>query len=284
MPAGGPAGGPGSAAAPNRNLLLRVASAAVLAPLAILLAYFGGWPFALFWLLAALAIWWEWLGLLGLRDNAAVLVAGIAALVIAMLLAQMRSAPSGALAIVAGAALATVMAGRHRIWAGIGVAYAGAVLVATLGIRSDSAWGFLAVVFLFAVVWATDILAYFTGRAFGGPKLAPAISPNKTWSGALGGLAAALLAGLIVVRPPGLGSAIGLGLIILLLSVVSQAGDLFESRFKRLFEAKDAGSLIPGHGGVMDRLDGYVAAAVTAYLVGALRAGWDLPAQGLVRW
>jgi phosphatidate cytidylyltransferase len=277
-------GGPTSAPGPSRNLLLRIASAAVLAPFAVAVAYFGGWPFVLFWLLAAAAIWWEWLGLLGFQSNRALVLGGIAVLAAALVVTLIGPAPAGFLVLVFGAILAVVAAPRRREWAGAGIAYAGALLVATIGLRNDEAAGFLAIAFLFAVVWATDIFAYFVGRAVGGSKLAASISPNKTWSGAVGGLTAAVLAGLAVLRPTGLSGIVGAGLMILLLSAVSQAGDLFESRFKRLFEAKDAGSLIPGHGGVMDRLDGYIAAVVVAYVVGALRAGWDMPAQGLVRW
>lgn len=264
--------------------MLRVASAAVLAPLAVLLAWLGGWPFAIFWTLAASAIWWEWIGLLGLRENRTLLIAGIAVLVVTLAATLIRPAPIAVAVLVLGAALACVAAPRHRYWAAAGVVYAGTMLVATVGLRLDEAAGFLAIVFLFAVVWATDIFAYFIGRAVGGPKLAASVSPNKTWSGAVGGLVAALAAGLAVLRPSGIGGVVGAGLTILLLSSVSQVGDLFESRFKRMFAVKDAGSLIPGHGGVMDRLDGYVAAVVAACLVGALRAGWDAPAQGLVRW
>src|SRR5690606_13899764 len=124
-----------------------------------------------------------------------------------------------------------------------------------------------------AVVWVTDILAYFVGKAVGGPKLAPSISPGKTWSGAIGGAAGGTLAGLIVAQfvPTTAGMAV-ICVAALALSVVSQAGDLFESSLKRRFSVKDSGRIIPGHGGVMDRVDGLVAAAFALYLAGALVA------------
>jgi len=134
------------------------------------------------------------------------------------------------------------------------------------------------------VVWGTDIVAYFTGRAIGGPKLAPAISPNKTWSGAIGGLVGAVAAGAAIVMPSNVKTFLIIAAIAVALSIVSQAGDLFESRMKRLFNVKDSSALIPGHGGVMDRLDGFVAAALLALAIGAARAGWNSPAQGLIGW
>jgi phosphatidate cytidylyltransferase len=145
--------------------------------------------------------------------------------------------------------------------------------------RGADAAGLYATLFLFAVVWTTDIAAFFVGRAIGGPKLAPSISPGKTWSGALGGAAIAILAGTCVASAAG--SALGWGALAglaLALTVASQAGDLFESAVKRRFGAKDSSRLIPGHGGVMDRVDGLATAAFVLFLLGAVLAGPDAPA------
>ena len=123
-------------------------------------------------------------------------------------------------------------------------------------------------------MWATDIAAYFAGRAIGGPKLMPRVSPNKTWSGAIGGTAGGVVGGVVVaahVRRRAASPRSRAWRFVL--SVVSQAGDLLESAVKRRFDAKDASQLIPGHGGLMDRLDGFVAAAVAAALIGLLRGG-----------
>jgi phosphatidate cytidylyltransferase len=179
---------------------------------------------------------------------------------------------------------ATATHGRGS-WVASGVPYAGAMGLAPIYLRSDGELGFIAIIFLFAVVWTTDIAAYFVGRAAGGPKLAPRLSPNKTWSGAIGGLVGAAAAALLVLYVSGAGHGyIGIIVIALALSVAGQAGDLFESAVKRRFGAKDAGSLIPGHGGLMDRLDGFVAAAVLACLIGLVRSGGDAPARGLLIW
>ncbi|TIP17063.1 MAG: phosphatidate cytidylyltransferase, partial [Mesorhizobium sp.] len=135
-------------------------------------------------------------------------------------------------------------------------------------LRGDSHSGLIAILFLFSVVWATDIAAYFVGRAVGGPKLAPSISPGKTQSGALGGAVGGIAAGLVLAIAAGAGNLTMLGLVALALSIVSQIGDLFESWVKRRHGCKDSSNLIPGHGGVMDRVDGLVAAAFALYVIG----------------
>ncbi len=165
-----------------------------------------------------------------------------------------------------------------------GVIYAGSLLAAVLLLRGDVELGRAAILFLFAVVWATDIAGYFAGRAFGGPKLMPAVSPSKTWSGAIGGTVAAVVAASILMSLMKVGSLGATAILAVVLSVVAQGGDLFESFIKRRFNAKDASKLIPGHGGVMDRLDGFLAAAVVAALIGLARGGVDAPAQGLMLW
>ena len=151
-------------------------------------------------------------------------------------------------------------------------------------IRRDAAWGFVAVLFVALTVWATDIFAYAVGRAIGGPLLWPRVSPNKTWAGAVGGVVGGVAAGTSVAYASGVDKLVAVGIVALLLSVLTQAGDLFESAVKRRFGAKDAGSLIPGHGGLMDRLDGFLVAALVALLIGILRQGPDAPAQGLLIW
>jgi phosphatidate cytidylyltransferase len=184
-----------------------------------------------------------------------------------------------------GAALLVFLYGRlagEGGWLWLAVAYAAIPAAALAFLRDGDAAGLWAILFLFAVVWATDILAYFVGRAVGGPKLAPSISPGKTWSGAIGGAAAGTLAGIgVAAAAASPASPWLIGLAALLLSVLSQMGDLFESGLKRRFGVKDSGWLIPGHGGVMDRVDGLVAAAIALYVVGALAAGADMPAHGL---
>ena len=145
-------------------------------------------------------------------------------------------------------------------------------------------WGLTALFFLFANVWITDIFAYFCGRAIGGPLLWPRVSPKKTWSGAIGGLVGGVAASVAVAYASGIGRLGIVGVMALVLSVLAQAGDLFESAVKRRFGAKDASHLIPGHGGLMDRLDGFLVAALAALLIGMIRQGTAAPARGLLLW
>jgi phosphatidate cytidylyltransferase len=280
-----PAHSSGTIAPGNRDLVLRVASALVLAPLAIGTAYFGGWPFALFWSLAAIGVFWEWSALVAGGKRRSVLMVGGAALIISLALAAgdrlMGAMVVTALGVVATASLAPA---QYRGWAAAGVPYAGAIGIAPMALRADSEDGFVAVIFLFAIVWTTDIVAYFLGRLIGGPKLLPRVSPKKTWSGAISGLVAAVLAAIAVAKAGGLSGLYSIAAVAAILSTVAQAGDLFESRLKRRFGAKDSSHLIPGHGGLMDRLDGFVFAAAVAAMIGVLRGGVEAPAHGLLTW
>jgi phosphatidate cytidylyltransferase len=137
---------------------------------------------------------------------------------------------------------------------------------------------------LFAIVWGTDTIAYFLGRAIGGAKLMPQVSPKKTWTGALAGTAAAIVAGLIVARAASLTGTFAIAMLATVLSVFAQGGDLLESFLKRRFGTKDSSRLIPGHGGLMDRLDGFVAAGIIAVLIGVARGGFEAPGRGLLVW
>ncbi len=165
--------------------------------------------------------------------------------------------------------------GRWAALAG-GVPYVGATTLALLWLRADPVAGRRAVLFVLLVVWASDIGAYLAGRALGGPRLAPSVSPGKTWTGAAGGLLAAAVAGFALAA--GGGRFMTAILVAVVLGIAAQAGDLLESAVKRGFDVKDSGSLIPGHGGLFDRLDGLlVAAPVAAGL--AMLAG-----RGVVFW
>jgi phosphatidate cytidylyltransferase len=288
-------GRPVPVARPGSDLPLRVGSALVLAPLAIGVAYLGGWVFAVFWGLAAIIVMWEWTTLVSGPDRRSVLMTGIVAVALAAALAassvdagddmrdlRLAAAP---IVLILGMLASAIIAPRGRgCWVAAGVPYAGAIGLAPIVLRSDPEFGFVAIIFLFAVVWVTDIAAYFVGRAVGGPKLAPRLSPNKTWSGSVGGLVGAVLAAVLVVKVSGVGGILAAVVIAIALSIAAQAGDLFESAIKRRFGAKDAGALIPGHGGLMDRLDGFVAAAVLACLIGLAHGGINAPARGLLVW
>jgi phosphatidate cytidylyltransferase len=266
------------------NLALRVLSAIVLAPLALLTAYLGDWPFALFWGAAALAVLWEWITLVVGPTYRLMFSSCGGALAIAGFLAWFGRPAAALLIIGLGALAAAIFAPpERRLWVTIGIGYAGALLLAPIFLRADESFGFAVIVLLFAIVWSTDIFGYFAGRAFGGPKLLPAVSPKKTWSGAIAGTVGAMIVALLVAGWFGSFNKPAILLVTLLLSVLAQVGDLFESWVKRQFGAKDSSQLIPGHGGVMDRLDGFWAAAVAGCLIGLLRGGFD-PARGLLLW
>jgi phosphatidate cytidylyltransferase len=275
------------------NLRTRAVSAAVLVPVALIATYLDGWLFDVLCMVAAAGILWEWTSLAAGRAEARVLVPGGAGLLIAGVLAAV-SLPTAATGVVLAeavlAALAIVAWPRDDEsldpagWAAGGVVYAGAALLPSIILRNDPNWGLTAVYFLFATVWITDIFGYFAGRLIGGPLLWPAVSPKKTWSGAIAGGVGGIVAGLSVAYAAGAPKLWIVGIMAFLLSVLSQAGDLFESGVKRQFGAKDASQFIPGHGGLMDRLDGYIAAALGAALIGICHAGVGSPAKGLLLW
>ncbi len=269
----------------RNNLVLRIVSSLVLAPLAIAAAYFGGMVFAAFWLIAASCVLWEWDTLVCANEKNPVLTIGAVALAgSALLLVLGRTVTAIALIVLGMLGAATLASKARRVWCLVGVLYAGALLVAPVLLRRDVTLGFAAIVFLFLVVWLTDTVAYFCGRAFGGPKLMPRVSPKKTWSGAVGGTIGGMIGGVAVAAYAGIQGLVAVAIVATLLSIASQAGDLLESSIKRRFAAKDASALIPGHGGVMDRVDGFVVAAVAAAAIGIFRGGVEAPAQGLLVW
>ena len=169
-------------------------------------------------------------------------------------------------------------------WVASGVVYASGLGIALVALRADPLVGMKAVFFVFAVVWGTDVAAYVAGRTFGGPKLWPAVSPNKTWSGAIGGVLAAIIFGVVAALVMGISVTLALAAVALALSIISQGGDLFESSVKRHFGVKDASHLIPGHGGLMDRVDALTFAAIAAALTGWIHSGSSDIGQGLLLW
>lgn len=263
---------PAPAAPPGQSeLTLRVVSALVMAALVLLATIWGGWPFRLLWVLVGGFVAYEWLAIVS-RGNA--VAAGIGVAVAGFALAFSPASPAALAGTAAAAALLGAFATpfvRSRLALELcGVAYALAFALVTPALRDLPGIGLALILWSFAVVWLTDIAAYFTGRRLGGPKLMPSISPKKTWSGAVGGALAGMIGGYLVWRSvPGLGGLTAAGPVIaasFAASVVSQAGDLFESALKRRFDTKDLSKLIPGHGGFLDRLDGYWAVLVLAGL------------------
>jgi phosphatidate cytidylyltransferase len=292
----GPGSGGNEQAGPSdrQNFLRRTVSAVVLAPLAIATAFVGGWIFVAACTVTAALVLWEWSILVTRAPDWRILAPGLPALCAAAVLAQVNAtgmaiaaAGLGAVAVAIAITLPPHPAQRPAaaiVWAAAGVVYAGIVLISPIVLRSDPQMGFTALAFLFATVWSTDIFAYLTGRRLGGPLLAPRLSPKKTWAGALGGLAGGVVGGALVAYASAGTYPVAAGVLALILSIAAQGGDLLESSVKRRFGAKDTSTLIPGHGGVMDRVDGFLVAALIAVVIGASRFGAAASARGLLLW
>jgi phosphatidate cytidylyltransferase len=271
------------AAQDSRNLWQRVAAALVLAPVAIAAAYAGGWWWALLVTLATIGLYLEWLTVTCPARGISVTVAGSVALALAMPFLAVGRAEGALVVLALGIIAVAVRAPQPRIWPVGGYLYAAAAQVASVAVRIDEVAGLSALILVLLVVWGTDIGGYFAGRGIGGPKLWPRVSPKKTWAGAIGSFVAslAIAAGFAAF---GYGKALPLLVLAAALSIAAQFGDLFESAVKRHFGVKDSGHIIPGHGGLMDRLDGFVAAIVLAAIFGSLRGGVDGVGRALMVW
>jgi len=262
------------------DLLIRTGSAAVLAAIALGAAWFGGPATGIVAAIAAAVVWLEWENVTGdAPGDARVLAVPVG---IATLVGGFGFLGLGF--VIAGGTALGLAVGRLSLWPAVGVAYAGLLGLCPLAIRLSDELGLTALFFVFAIVWATDTGAFFAGRTIGGAKLWPRVSPKKTWAGAIGGLVAAVAAGAAVASSSGFELSPALLTTTVLLSVACQLGDLFESAVKRRFGVKDSGHIIPGHGGLMDRVDGLIFACALAALLGWTRGGPDHVAAGLLRW
>ncbi len=267
-------------AAPIRQseLRMRILSAAVLAPVALAAELAGGLAFAALVTVMAAIAFWEWTAMTGASEPLPMRAFALACLAAGLmgLSFEITDLAIGMLALPAFLALAAGFLFVPARWLGFGLVYVALPCAALIVLRQAEPHGWAAILFILFVVWATDIAAYFGGRSFGGPKLWARVSPKKTWSGALSGLAAAIVAGGLVVWFAGAGR-ISTGLLLAApLSIAAQAGDLMESAVKRHFDVKDSGHIIPGHGGVLDRVDGLFAAAALAWLIAGIGIGGDI--------
>ncbi|NEJ71164.1 phosphatidate cytidylyltransferase [Rhizobium phaseoli] len=256
----------------QQELKLRIVSGLILAAIVLAATWYGGFAFRILAAVIGLLIYYEWSTISGIaRDWVANTVGwiGQAAIAFLVLIGNFEFAAGMLVGVTAVGIALIILHGTSR-WLPVGLFYAGATGLVLAAIRSDDRPGLYAMLFVFAVVWATDILAYFIGRALGGPKLAPSISPGKTWSGAVGGAVSAVAAGVVLVHFLLPGAEVIAAVAALVLSVCSQSGDLFESFIKRKFGVKDSSRLIPGHGGVMDRVDGLIFACFSALLLAGL--------------
>ncbi len=252
---------------------VRLISALVLIPLALAAVVIGSPYFDALVVLVGALMAWEWMRLCGggrLTVAGAVAVVAVAAAALAV---SILSPAQAVMVATAGAALVAAVAalsGGSPLWLGLGTLYAGLPCVAILWLRAEPAAGLETLLWLLVLVWAIDTGAYLVGRALGGPLLAPRISPKKTWSGLAGGVAAAAAVGVTAALLIEGASLVVLGLGSAVLALVAQAGDLGESALKRHFGAKDSSGLIPGHGGVLDRVDGLVTVILLVAAVSAV--------------
>lgn len=274
-----------SSSSKSAELRTRILSALVLAPVVLGIVWVGAWPFALLLATAGVLMARELSSLLTESSKSSFILL-ITVVLLAVLLTASGLPLAGIAAGFAGlvAALAKRLWARQPVWPALfAYPYLVLPLVSLLWLRHDAEFGRMAIFWLLFTVWATDTFAYFAGRAIGGAKLAPRVSPNKTWAGLFGGMFGAGLVGALAAIWFELGSPVALALISALLAIVAQAGDILESALKRHAGVKDSGKLIPGHGGILDRVDGLITAAVAAALI-ALLHGSLTPGAGVLIW
>lgn len=272
--------GPPAAKPKSSALGLRVLSAAVLIPIVLVLVYLGGWYFSVLVAVAAGLMLSEWLNMF-YRPSMPLLWLASALLAAAVLLAAGDRAPM-AMACLAGAGLVSWLAAsgtRSRLWIPLGLLWFAAPCWALVWLRQAEAGGLAAVLWILAMIWAADTGAYFAGRGIGGPKLAPRVSPNKTWAGLIGGMVAAALVSVGFALAVD-GQALSVAIVAAaLLAPWSQVGDLAESAVKRHVGVKDSSALIPGHGGIFDRVDALLFAAPAVALIALFLPMGELPWQ-----
>ena len=262
----------------DRNLLVRLISALVLIPIVLLDVYLGGWWFSALITLVAMLAMREWARMISGQQAGWWFYSLIVLVAVVVLASAPMPDPFWSSLWLLKACIAGFVIGflaRKPAMLGVGVPYVLLPALAMLWLRGHDD-GLRLIVFLFFVVWATDTGAYLVGRLVGGPKLAPRISPKKTWSGAIGGTLIAGVTGLVVsliydTELPLAAFAIGV-----MLAIISQFGDLLESGIKRHYAVKDSGGSIPGHGGILDRIDGLIAAAVGLATFHAVLTGLGL--------
>ncbi len=254
----------------EHELRRRWVSALVLAPVALAVAGMGGWVFAAFVALAGVLMSLEWVRLFHahLPKPPLLIIAGASAG--AIFIAQSGRYENSFLLLAAAAVgllIFSVARGHRAVLLTLGVFYVGVPGVLTIWLRNLPDTGQTYFIALLLAVWATDTGAYLMGTAFGGRKLIPQLSPSKTWAGLVGGCAIAGVMAMFIAMMTDIAPVFHLTVLGVVLGLVTQAGDIAESGLKRYVGKKDAGGLIPGHGGVMDRLDGYIFAVTFVALI-----------------
>ena len=270
------------------NLFLRVISALVLAPVVLAaILYKEGDSSVTFSLLMAIMgalMSWEWEKMISSKTSAVAVVLAMMSSCVAFLMTEFD--PLWALGLVAFVALFIYFKFGHRILLSFGAFYIGLPILSMMYIAyysgyNDLSYSYTYILWLIFVVWATDIGGYILGKSIGGPKLVPKISPKKTWAGLLGGMAFSALVTYVFVLTMNhyYDSQLNMVYFVLssvLLAVISQAGDIFESSIKRRMNLKDSSQLIPGHGGIFDRVDGLLFASVVLAIYILIMNTWHV--------
>ena len=269
------------------DLGIRTLSALVLVPVVIACIWLGGIWFQLFVLLLLTLVAREWVSIVH-PGNLLQYVLHLASALFGTAFPTLFGVGIAVLTILGLALVAGLLVrfgnSKPSKWSYLGVCYVGFPAIALILLRSDPHYGALALLWICFIVWSADILAYFAGRIIGGPRLAPVISPKKTWAGLCGAVAGSTLASIIFAYFTHLNGIFALAVLAGGLALVEQAGDLFESALKRFHGVKDSGNLIPGHGGVIDRVDGLMAVAVVAAFIGFFHENGPGTAGGLLHW
>lgn len=270
------------------DLSVRLLSAAVMAVLALALTFHSLYSFALLVGLGSIILCWEWGRLVRAGALDELLVLHVISVLVVCGLAIYGEYKVALLVLLVGPSLKFALS-DDRTAANLGlsllgVPYIGLPVLSLIWLRSDAEYGVMAVLYLFATVWSVDIFAYVFGRAIGGPKFAPRISPKKTWSGFLGGVSAGAIAGALLSLAVEGAEPLVLAGFSLLIGIFSQIGDLTESWIKRRFNIKDASNLIPGHGGLLDRVDGLMFGAVLAAVIAFLLSDGAGAGKALLLW
>lgn len=260
----------------------RLIAGLVLGAVAAAITLSGVIPFAILVVAGAMVVAWEWGRLVHGAEAGIVIAVQVGTVALAGVLAASGFVGLGLLALPIGAILATLLTlGNNSLYAALGVFYAGLPSVALIWLRSDLSHGLLAVVFIIVIVVTADTAGFVAGRLVGGARLWPRVSPNKTWAGFVGALLASAVVGALFWFGIPDASVIRLAVTGAVLAAVAQAGDLAKSALKRRFGAKDTSSIIPGHGGVMDRLDG-LAAVASVVGIAAIAIDVHSPARALL--
>jgi phosphatidate cytidylyltransferase len=264
------------------DLGVRTASAVILAPIVIAAVWLGDIWFLVFVIFAGVMLALEWTAIAQAGNVQQFALHALAVLCAALLAKDYGVLKSCGLIAILTALSVTVERTSINKWKLMGVPYVALPVLALVILRSDSQWGLLAILWCVVIVWSADILAYFAGRLIGGPKLAPILSPKKTWAGMGGAILGAAAASILFTQLMSLPSWPLFGLAAVL-AIVEQGGDILESALKRAHGVKDSSNLIPGHGGILDRVDGLIAAILAATLVGYLHNAQSA-AEGLLHW